>query len=584
MDVQFGPYELKRQVGVGGMAEVLLAVERLPTGVEREVVLKRILPAYASDPDYAEFFEHEARVALGLQHPNIVSSYAFGEVDGVMYLSMELVRGETLLGMLKRAHKLGRKLDVAAVVRVGAEVAAALAHTHSATDPAGNGLHIIHRDISPQNVLVSHEGAVKLADFGVARTTSQGFRTQTGVVKGKFAYLAPEQILNGRDYDHRVDLFSLGVILFEALSSRSLFRGKSDIETVERVVNLEVPRLDEIRPEVPGPIARVIEKCLERDPARRWSHATEMLEALEDAAEASQLPLHAGKLRAEMRALFGDVAPRQPTLLSDDSGARELAELPPTHKLPDAVPMPEPTRNTRAPSPDAYVLAPRMTHDPVPRAPTGTPPEGHRRVLAPVELERPPRPSSAWDHVPTRKVDDTPDLDLERFLKLAGGGPGRAQTSPAVARGGVVVSASTVTPTPIARSPFASRPAARPDRPAGAAAEFDHPSPTAMPTAVPEARIAAVVEALDEELAAEKLTNVVTRPPEVLLDLSAQVALPAAPTPLTLIVPPVVNGTALDPPSRLASLWEDLQPWLAEPIVLAAAAAAMAAVVLALLS
>ena len=198
MDQPFGRFELRKRIGAGGMAEVFLAVENLSDGAARLAVLKRILPRHARDPDFVEFFVQEAKLALALQHPNIVHAYDFGCEEGVHYLAMEYVHGETLLDVIRRALDLGRTLSLGSVVRIVADILAGLDHTHNACDLDGTALGIVHRDVTPQNILVSHQGAVKLADFGVARMEGQAFRTRTGVVKGKFSYLAPEVLQRGK--------------------------------------------------------------------------------------------------------------------------------------------------------------------------------------------------------------------------------------------------------------------------------------------------------------------------------------------------------------------------------------------------
>jgi eukaryotic-like serine/threonine-protein kinase len=320
MDLRFGRFELRKRIGAGGMAEVFLAVEHLSEGAARLAVLKRILPRHARDPDFVEFFVQEAKLALALQHPNVVHAYDFGEEDGVHYLAMEYVHGETLLDVVRRANERGRTLSLGTVVKITCDLLAGLDHTHNACDLDGTPLGIVHRDVTPQNILVSHQGAVKLADFGVARTEAQAFRTRTGVVKGKFSYLAPEVLARGKRYDHRVDLFALGIVMYESMTGRSLFRGKNDGETVQRISRAAVPPITRYRPDCPPGLAHVIERALERDPEHRWPSAAAMLQALDEASCEVGLAANVTRLRWELSALFPDeqTPPTRPDTVTEE--------------------------------------------------------------------------------------------------------------------------------------------------------------------------------------------------------------------------------------------------------------------------
>ncbi len=305
--MQFGKYHLERLIARGGMAEVYLALERGALGGERRVVIKRILPKLAEDPDYVEFFVDEGKLCLSLSHPNVVQAYELGCIDGVYYLSMEYVRGESLIAALRRASTTGRQLSPQFVVHVGRSITAALDHAHNARDVRGQALNVIHRDVSPHNILLGFDGVVKLADFGIARSQGQAHETATGVVKGKFAYLAPEQLpmlVGGGSFDHRIDLFALGIVLHEMVTRRPLFRGKNDADTVARLCKGRIPSPLELRPDCPHALARIIMRALERDRARRYPSAAAMLAELERLAA----ELGGGGFmgaREEIRAVFG---------------------------------------------------------------------------------------------------------------------------------------------------------------------------------------------------------------------------------------------------------------------------------------
>ncbi len=314
---QFGRYLLLQRVAEGGMAEVFLAMEEHPQAGRRFVTIKRIRPDHLDDPDFIDFFVTEARVSLKFAHPNLPLVFELGVQDDYHYLAMEYIHGHTLLDLLRGAVRQRRGLTVSAVAAIGISVAAALEHAHGLVDVDGAPLRLIHRDVTPQNIMVSTAGTVKLIDFGIVRSAIQVHRTQTGVVKGKFAYMAPEQ-LAGLAIDHRADLFAVGIVLWEALICRPLFRGKTDMETIDNLQGLMIPDPRELRADVPPALSAVILKALERDPRRRFPNATELLAALEQVAEHSHMVPSVTRLRREAADLCG--SPAHPVLA--DLGGR----------------------------------------------------------------------------------------------------------------------------------------------------------------------------------------------------------------------------------------------------------------------
>jgi serine/threonine protein kinase len=302
---RFGKYVLVEQIALGGMAEVFLAVEEMPQAGRRFVILKRIRPSFETDSDYVEYFLTEARVALKVAHPNLPQAFELGHVDDVYYLSMELIRGPTLLDLLRRARAADQMLSIESCVLIGRSIAAALEHTPRLRDVAGAPLCVIHRDVTPQNILIAYEGAIKLIDFGIARAAIQTHKTDTGVVKGKFSYLAPEQIHRRATVDHRADIFSLGIVLHEALIGRPLFRGNTDRETIERVQRAPIPSPSQLRSDVPEAVSAVVLRALERDPDKRYPTALEMLADLERAGETCGIPGSVLPLRAEVHRFCG---------------------------------------------------------------------------------------------------------------------------------------------------------------------------------------------------------------------------------------------------------------------------------------
>src|ERR1700712_1539466 len=256
-----GPFEPLSRLGAGGMAETFLAVRRGPAGFAQRVCIKRILPAYEDDRDFVDSFLDEARTSAALRHANIVQVVDFGlnEADGSHYLALELVDGLDLRALMQREGP----LDAELVTLIASELAAALAYAHSEDEGRPS---VVHRDLSPSNVLVSRAGEVKLTDFGIARVIGGSHRTASGVIKGKVPYMPPEYIDGGR-FDTRGDLFSLGVLLYELCHGVRPFDGDSEIDTMRRIVS------GDRRPfQAPAPrqLISCIDRLLQRQPAHRF--------------------------------------------------------------------------------------------------------------------------------------------------------------------------------------------------------------------------------------------------------------------------------------------------------------------------
>jgi serine/threonine protein kinase len=286
---RLGRYELIDLLGVGGMAEVFKARCTGPGGFERTVVLKRILPAHGRDRDFVRMFVAEAKILGMLHHPNVVQVYDFGESDGTLFLVLEYVDGPSLgdaMSALKQAH---RRMPPLVAARIAHEACRALDHVHNLKDPDGAPLNVIHRDVTPSNILLTSAGGIKLLDFGVAKYRASQARSQQGTIKGKPAYLAPETLENGA-VDHRIDLFSLGVVLHELLTLEHLFEGDSHSITFHRVLRMPIPRPSNVRPDIPPALDDIVMKALERDPSRRYQTAHEMAVDLDRmlAAEAAR--------------------------------------------------------------------------------------------------------------------------------------------------------------------------------------------------------------------------------------------------------------------------------------------------------
>jgi serine/threonine-protein kinase len=296
--VQFGKWELVERLGAGGVAEVFRA--RLTDEVISKVVaIKRILPAIARDEQFIRMFIDEARIAARLSHPNIAQVYDLGQQDEYYFIEMEYVPGWTLADIItsyRQRH--GEVLPLWVTLHVMRHVADALDYAHAATDPAGRPLHLIHRDVSPANIMLTPEGNVKVIDFGLAKATGRLEETGAGIVKGKIRYLAPEQA-RGDSIDHRIDVYAAGAVLYELVTGQRLVDGANDFDVVVKVQRGVDARPRAIRPELPERLEHVIRCAVAPDPERRYASAGELHDALEGAAyELGQmaLPRHLSNL------------------------------------------------------------------------------------------------------------------------------------------------------------------------------------------------------------------------------------------------------------------------------------------------
>lgn len=322
-DQLFGKFRVVRDLGAGGMAQVFLAAIDGPAGFQKQCVVKRILPEYARDPRFSNMFINEARVAAMMSHQNIVQVFEFAREGDEYFLAMEYVPGAALDRLIRTARKLKVTLGPRVAVEVGIGIAHALEYTHTFTTPEGQPLGIVHRDVSPENILLSREGAVKLTDFGVVKSAINTEGTVAGMVKGKWSYMAPEQVSN-LPVDHRADLFALGVVLYEVATGRRLFKGDSLAGTVAAVMHAEVPPPSTVVPGFPPALERVLMKALQRDPAQRFQSGAEFAAAL-DTFRASQ-PWTSGGAQ-HLAALVNGLFPRdgsQPGMpLRPGSGASQ---------------------------------------------------------------------------------------------------------------------------------------------------------------------------------------------------------------------------------------------------------------------
>ncbi|MGM0576327.1 MAG: protein kinase domain-containing protein [Myxococcota bacterium] len=280
MPRRLGKYELLERIALGGMAEVYHARQAGPAGFEKDLVVKCILPRYAQDEQFIEMFLDEARVAARLSHPNIVQIIELGREGDTYFMAMEYIRGVSLGDLMDRASLLGVRLPYHYVARIIANVCAGLDYAHHFTDADGASLGLVHRDVSPDNVLISYNGAVKMIDFGVAKAEINRTKTNSGVVKGKFCYMSPEQIM-GEPLDGRSDLFSVGILLYEAAVGTRPFGEATGLSTVSSIVHEEPPRPGDRAPDMPLALEAVTLRALSKDRGERYPRGRHMQRDLE---------------------------------------------------------------------------------------------------------------------------------------------------------------------------------------------------------------------------------------------------------------------------------------------------------------
>lgn len=276
----FGKYQLFASLGRGGMADVFLAVARGPMGFNKLAVVKRLRAQLADDPSFRTMFLDEARLAARLNHPNVVHTYEVGEQDGVYFIAMEYLEGQPLNKVIHEAVKSNKVFEESFCARVVSDALSGLNHAHELKDYDGKPLSIIHRDVSPHNVFVTYGGVVKLVDFGIAKAALSSTETEVGVLKGKVAYMSPEQAMAG-PIDQRSDLFAMGIVLWELLTRQRLMTGDSAAATLHRLLNSAIPAVSSVRADIDPELDAIVAKALEKDPKYRFQTAIEMRDALE---------------------------------------------------------------------------------------------------------------------------------------------------------------------------------------------------------------------------------------------------------------------------------------------------------------
>ena len=382
---RFGDYLLVEKLGVGGMGEIFRAVRAIDDGkTPREVVIKRILSAYVTTERYLAAFQAEATVTRALNHPNVVKVYEYGQVEGQPYLVLESVVGRSLKQIIHRAKICAEMLPVGFALHVIVEVLKALQHAHTRVDAAGNKLHIVHRDVSPDNVLISFAGEVKLLDFGIAKANVDRPETEPGLVKGKYHYFPPEQARGGV-LDARSDVYAAGSVLHELLTGRPRLDGRM-LSVMRKLANAELPPVHETAPELEGALSACISRAMAADRVVRYPSALAFQQDLARVMVKLTPETSRQTVVDTMRRLF----------------AKEVAELGPRPvsrpaELPTQVVL-HPTEKVYRPTLETVADRPIREHSPLASPPTP--------------------PADAYDAEPDPLVNDDSDLPTDPHLRL----------------------------------------------------------------------------------------------------------------------------------------------------------------------
>jgi serine/threonine protein kinase len=452
----FGKYYLLERINVGGMAEVFRAKAFGVEGFERLVAVKRILANIAEDKEFIRMFIDEAKLAVQLNHANIAQIFDLGVVDGAYYIALEHVHGRDLRAMFDRCRQLGEPMPVSQACFCVMKVCEGLDYAHNKRDASGRELHLVHRDVSPQNILISFEGEVKLIDFGIAKAAGKGSKTQAGILKGKFGYMSPEQV-RGIPIDRRSDVFSCGIVLYELLTGERLFVGESDFSTLEKVRNVEILPPSTYNRRIPDELERIVLKALAKDPEDRYQNAIDLHDELQAFVYTAGEFYSRKDLAGWMKKTFGREIDDESAKLE---GYRQLK--PP----PELLAPPVAARGTRPPTSSA--TAPIRKSADALRAVTKPPPPPAGRV----SQQMPVVPVSAAVRNPGKRDDDDLAWDDDELETQIYDNPDEApKTKP-------------VNPASTARGMGGSLPlASPPSTPQPQASGSPHPAPMPPPPA-----------------------------------------------------------------------------------------------------
>jgi eukaryotic-like serine/threonine-protein kinase len=273
--IRFGKYTLLNRIAVGGMAEIFLARQEGLEGFEKTICIKRIRPHLSSQANFVRMFLNEAKLAAQLNHPNIVQIYDLGRINDSYFIAMEFISGRDMSRIVPKAERANIPFPMIYALRIASSVCEGLYYAHTKTDAFGNTLNVVHRDVTPENILVSWDGTMKIVDFGIAKANTQIEQTRAGEIKGKLSYMSPEQAM-GKQLDARSDLFSLGAVLYEWVTGYKLFTGENEMAILRSIIDGKIYPPSYFKEDVPEHVERILMKALEKDRERRYQSAWEM--------------------------------------------------------------------------------------------------------------------------------------------------------------------------------------------------------------------------------------------------------------------------------------------------------------------
>jgi len=311
---RFGKYLLLNRIAVGGMAEIFLARQEGLEGFEKTICIKRIRPHLSSQPGFVRMFLNEAKLAAQLTHPNIAQIYDLGRINESYFIAMEYIPGRDMSRIIPKAGKVGIPFPMVYALRIASSVCEGLNYAHTKTDAYGNDLHVVHRDVTPENIIVSWNGSVKIVDFGIAKANTQIEQTRAGEIKGKLSYMSPEQAM-GKHLDHRSDVFSLGSVIYEWVTGYKLFTGENEMAILKSIIDGKIYPPSYFNEDVPEAVERILMKALEKDREKRYQTAWEMQFELDTYLASADFTPSSIHLSNFLKQIFEDEIEREKELL-----------------------------------------------------------------------------------------------------------------------------------------------------------------------------------------------------------------------------------------------------------------------------
>lgn len=319
--VRFGKYVLLNRIAVGGMAEIFLARQEGLEGFEKTICIKRIRPHLSSQPNFVRMFLNEAKLAAQLNHPNIVQIYDLGRINDSYFIAMEYISGRDTSRILPKAEKLRMPFPMIYALKIASNACEGLYYAHSKTDAYGNPLSVVHRDITPENIIVGFNGTVKIVDFGIAKASTQLEQTRAGEIKGKLSFMSPEQAM-GKTLDHRSDIFSLGAVMYEWITGYKLFTGENEMAILKNIIDGRIYPPSYFKEDVHPEVEKILMKALEKDVEKRYQSAWEMQFDIDTFVAGSDFSPSNIHLSNFLKQLFTDEIEKEKELLLKSQSAK----------------------------------------------------------------------------------------------------------------------------------------------------------------------------------------------------------------------------------------------------------------------